>query len=228
MAAFDCKCILWDLDDTLYSRRQAVRHLLPGLFRACLYTGRSEAFLSDAADFLMTRITGGRMMSREAFSALLEKYPPDKPYNHEDCVAYYYAHIRDFAVPSDETVQILRKLKAQGIKMAIVSNKLDPAVKELSREHFGDYIHTAIGEMPGVERKPAPGMVDMALDVLGVKKGLAVYVGDSDVDIQTAKNAGLDCVCVTWGFRDEEFLRACGGNVFVHKPQELLECIEKK
>ena len=139
---------------------------------------------------------------------------------------YYKAHCKENTGPYPGVLELMKDLSDRGIKMAIVSNKLDPAVKELSKEHFGDYIHTAIGEMPGVERKPAPGMVDIALELLGVEKELAIYVGDSDVDIQTAKNAGLDCVCVTWGFRDEEFLRSCGGKVFIHNPQELLECID--
>jgi phosphoglycolate phosphatase len=137
---------------------------------------------------------------------------------------YYKAHCKENTGPYPGVLQMMKALSDKGIPMGVVSNKLDPAVKELCQEYFGSYIQVAIGELPGMERKPAPGMVNMALDMLGAKKEQAIYVGDSEVDIQTAGNAGLDCVCVTWGFRDEEFLRECGGAVFIHKPEELLEC----
>ena len=139
--------------------------------------------------------------------------------------SYYKAHCKENTGAYEGVLEMLKELSEKGIKMAIVSNKFDPAVKELNGEHFGTYIQTAIGEMPGVKRKPAPDMVHMALDILGVEKEHAVYVGDSDVDLQTARNAGLDCICVTWGFREEEFLKECGAKVLIHKPGELLELL---
>lgn len=139
---------------------------------------------------------------------------------------YYKVHCKENTGPYPGILAMMKALSDKGIPMGVVSNKLDSAVKELCQEHFGAYIQVAIGEMPQVERKPAPGMVHMALDMLDVQKAQAIYVGDSEVDIQTARNAGLDCVCVTWGFRDEDFLKECGGEVFIHNPQELLECID--
>lgn len=138
---------------------------------------------------------------------------------------YYKTHCKEHTGPYEGILDMLKTLSEKGVKMAIVSNKFDPAVKELNREHFGGYMEAAIGEMPGVERKPAPGMVHMALDILGVDKEHAVYVGDSDVDIQTAKNAGLECICVTWGFRDAEYLKECGAEILIDKPGELLELL---
>ena len=93
MAIFDFskKAVLWDLDDTLHSRREAVRRVFPGMFRACLYTDRSEAFIDEAVSYIMTQITGKTMMDADAFRALLARYPSDKPYIRKDCIDYYYA-----------------------------------------------------------------------------------------------------------------------------------------
>lgn len=109
--------------------------------------------------------------------------------------------------------------------MAIVSNKLDSAVKELSQNYFKDYVQATIGEKEGVQRKPAPDMVENVLAGLSCSKKDAVYVGDSDVDIQTAANAGLDCISVSWGFRDADFLRKCGASVIVDTPQQIYDLI---
>lgn len=135
---------------------------------------------------------------------------------------YYKAHCKEYTGPYQGIPEVLKELADQGILMAIVSNKFDTAVKELNEEHFGTYIRAAIGELPNVARKPAPDMVYQALDILGVEKSQAVYIGDSEVDVQTAKNAGLSCIAVTWGFRDEEILRECGAESIVHTPEELL------
>ena len=116
--------------------------------------------------------------------------------------AYYGEHCLDHTLPYPDVLNVMKELKERGIKIAIVSNKLDSAVKELDEKFFAGYTTAAIGEMEGVARKPAPDMVEKALRELGVAKSDAVYVGDSDVDIQTAQNSGLDCISVTWGFRD--------------------------
>ena len=108
-----------------------------------------------------------------------------------------------------------------GIRTAVVSNKFDSAVKGLCHAYFGTRIPVAIGESQGVARKPAPDTVFRALEELGAGTGRAVYVGDSDVDIQTAANAGLPCLSVSWGFRDAEFLTAHGAQRIVDTPQAL-------
>ena len=109
--------------------------------------------------------------------------------------------------------------------MGIVSNKLDSAVKELDRLYFDGLIDTAIGEKNGVRRKPAPDTVRTALGEIGVDSEHAVYVGDSDVDIQTAANAGMRCISVTGGFRDREFLIEHGAKEIINNPLELLGMI---
>ena len=109
--------------------------------------------------------------------------------------------------------------------MAIVSNKLDAAVKQLNDIYFKDYISVAIGEneAAGVKKKPAPDTVYAALRELGISAEDAVYVGDSEVDIATAKNAGIPCISVTWGFRDREWLLAHGAEQLFDTPEAVWE-----
>ena len=120
--------------------------------------------------------------------------------------------------------EMLQELKRRGKHTAVVSNKFDAATKELCRHFFPDTIDVAVGEheAEGIRKKPAPDTVLQALSQLGVGQEGAVYVGDSDVDIQTARNSGLPCISVLWGFRDREFLLAHGAETFVSQPSELL------
>ena len=117
----------------------------------------------------------------------------------------------------------MKELKGRNIKIAIVSNKIDAGVKELNDKFFKDFTDVAIGERQGVSRKPAPDSLNEAIHIMGVEKEHVLYVGDSDVDILTAKNAEVRCVSVTWGFRDEKFLMESGAGVMINRPLELLE-----
>lgn len=136
---------------------------------------------------------------------------------------YYSTHCNIKTAPYDGVVELMKELKARNVKMAIVSNKIDSGVKELNEKFFKEYTDVAIGEREGVRRKPAPDSLEEAIRALGVEKEHALYVGDSDVDIQTAKNAEVRCVSVTWGFRDEKFLMENGAGVMIDRPLELLE-----
>ncbi len=126
---------------------------------------------------------------------------------------------------------MLRECKKRGYLTAIVSNKLDPAVKELHQAFFADVIDVAIGETPTVKRKPAPDMVDEAIRQLSqlkgktIKKQECIYIGDSEVDLLTAKNSGLPCIAVSWGFRDRDFLVEQGAKTIIDKPEEIFEKI---
>jgi phosphoglycolate phosphatase len=120
---------------------------------------------------------------------------------------------------------MLRALRERGIRVAVVSNKFDAATKALCAEYFGDLVEVAIGERAGVRKKPAPDTVLEALRELGATTEGAVYVGDSDVDIRTAENCSMDCLSVTWGLRDEEFLLANGATTLVRTPSDLLPVI---
>ena len=117
-------------------------------------------------------------------------------------------------------------LCAQGIRLAIVSNKIDFAVRELSRTYFGDRMQVAVGDAPERRRKPAPDSVLEAMRQMGVGREETVYVGDSDVDVQTARNAGVVCCAVSWGFRSEESLREAGAEHIAATPQALLEALK--
>lgn len=120
---------------------------------------------------------------------------------------------------------MLTELKRKGIKTGVVSNKFDTAVKELCKNYFDGLIIVAIGESPDVRKKPAPDSVLKAMEILGAKPENTLYVGDSDVDIQTAKNTNLKSVGVTWGFRDRELLEEEGADFIINTPCELLELI---
>lgn len=136
---------------------------------------------------------------------------------------HYVKHCCENTVPYEGVVPMLRVLHQQGILTAIVSNKLQSGVDELVDEHFQGLIDVSIGEREGIRRKPAPDMVDLAIQQLQLEKDDCLYIGDSDVDVQTAGNAGLDCVAVLWGFRSRDVLLQAGAIRFVEHPAELLE-----
>lgn len=137
---------------------------------------------------------------------------------------HYMEHSLDTTRPYEGIPELLQELKRRGGHTAVVSNKFDAATKELCRHFFPDTIDVAVGEheAEGIRKKPAPDTVLQALSQLGVGQEGAVYVGDSDVDIQTARNSGLPCISVLWGFRDREFLLTHGAETFVSQPSELL------
>ena len=124
----------------------------------------------------------------------------------------------------DGIYELVEKLKADKIKLGVVSNKAQFAVSEIMTHYFGDSFGVSYGEREGVARKPCPDGVFDAIKALGGKSVL--YVGDSDVDYKTAQNAGLEYVMVTWGFRDESELRAVGAKVFAHSTEDLYRIIK--
>lgn len=138
---------------------------------------------------------------------------------------YYSLHCNDKTGLYGHVEELLAELKARGYKMAIVSNKYYDAVQELKEQYFAEYIQVAIGEKEGINRKPAPDTVIEALRMLESTREAAVYVGDSEVDIATAKNALMDCISVTWGFRTKEEQQRAGGKVFVDDPLEILDLL---
>ena len=140
---------------------------------------------------------------------------------------HYMEHSLDTTRPYDGIVETIHELKQRGCRLAVVSNKMMAATQELVA-HFFPEIEVAIGEheAAGIRKKPAPDTVFEALRQLGLVVGGetadTVYVGDSDVDIATARNSGLPCISVLWGFRDKPFLLEHGATTFVSTPQELL------
>ena len=134
---------------------------------------------------------------------------------------YYQEHYAIKTRPYDGILDTIQKIRNAGIKTAVVSNKADAAVQDLCIQYFPGLFDYAIGEKKGNARKPAPDAVNEALQVLNFKKEQAVYIGDSDVDLATAKNADLDCIAVAWGFRDKTFLKEHSATCIIDTPEQL-------
>lgn len=138
-----------------------------------------------------------------------------------DFKEHYALHCNDKTDLYPGIQSLLRELKEEGFLMAIVSNKLQEGVDLLYRQYFEDYITVAIGAREGIRKKPAPDTVREALRALKLSREQAVYVGDSEVDIATAANAGMDCITVAWGFRTRQEQLAAGATVFAKTPDEI-------
>ncbi len=169
-----------------------------------------------------------RMMVGNGIRKLIERAVPDGTGNplyedvYKEFMHHYLEHSLDTTRPYPGIMEMLAALKAKGRRMAVVSNKYCKATEHLCRAFFGEYISVAIGESADIRKKPAPDTVLEALRRLGVSKEGAVYVGDSEVDIATARNCGLPCISVLWGFRDKDFLVKNGGTTFAESPEEIL------
>lgn len=140
--------------------------------------------------------------------------------------SYYAKNTCNKTKPYMELDKTLAELKSRGYRMAIVSNKIDSAVKVLAEQFFKDIMDAAIGNSEGLRRKPFPDEVFEALRILGADTKTTVYIGDTEVDIETAENSGMDCICVSWGYRDRQELLAAGARVIVSSPEELTELLK--
>ena len=140
---------------------------------------------------------------------------------------YYGAHCADCTQPYAGIISLLHQLTAKNLRVAVVSNKADFAVKLLAKEYFGGILCAAVGEneAAGIRKKPAPDSLLTVMNQFHVTPKNTVYIGDSEVDIQTAKNAGVDCISVTWGFKDKPFLQASGASTFADTPRQLLSLL---
>lgn len=172
-----------------------------------------------------------RMFVGNGVAKLIERALPDGINNPayknclEDFKKDYKIRMYDHTEPYEGILEMLEKLNAAGIKTAVVSNKFDAAVKELCKKYFGKRIPVAIGESENVRKKPAPDSVIKAIELLNTQKEKTVYCGDSDVDVQTAKNSGLPCIGVSWGFRDKALLEKEGADYIVDSPNELISLL---
>ena len=210
------KNYIFDLDGTLLD---TLGDLAAAVNYALRQHGLPEHSLDDVRRFVGNGVR-----------KLMERAVPDGADNplFDDTFAsfrqYYMAHSQDTTRPYEGIPETLAALKARGCHIAVVSNKMMAATQALCSHFFPDTIEVAIGEneAAGIRKKPAPDTVIAALEALGVGKDHAVYVGDSDVDIQTARNSGLPCISVLWGFRDRDFLQQNGAETFISAPSELL------
>ena len=192
--------------------------------------------LADSANYVMEvfgypkrTVAEVRSFVGNGIRKLLERSAPkDTPAEEIDRMfelfkEYYGAHCADKTKPYDGVMELLADLQTQGVNLAVVSNKADYAVKTLCEQYFPEYFDEAVGERVGIARKPAPDTVNEVLKNLAIDKSQAVYIGDSEVDVQTAKNAELDCIAVDWGFRDKEVLEEAGAETIVSTPADLMK-----
>lgn len=138
---------------------------------------------------------------------------------------YYKAHCKDNTKPYAGIVELIEELRQQGMLTAVVSNKPDFGVQLLVEQHFPTSFDYAVGERAGIAKKPAPDSVNAVLAKLNIDRKDAVYIGDSEVDLATAKNAEMDDIIVTWGFRDEDYLLEQGPTTLVHNVEELRQAL---
>lgn len=213
------RTVVFDLDGTLL---YTLEDLACSVNHALREHGLPERSLREVRGFLGNGI---RYLMKHAVGEELDEAEFEKVF--AGFRSHYVKHCTDRTRPYEGVMELLGKLKARGIKLAIVSNKLHPAVQELNERFFKGYINTAVGESATVRRKPNPDAVLAALRELDSTVDEAVYVGDSEVDLQTAQNAGLRCILVLWGFRDEPFLRSLSGTKwFARKPADILQIVE--
>lgn len=212
--------VVFDLDGTLLDTLEDLKNAVNAALRSQKLPERSIEevchFVGNGIVNLMKRaVPGGG--EHEAFEEIMAVFR-----------AFYAAHCEDHTAPYPGIVEMLTELKRKRIKTAVVSNKADFAVQELVPVYFKDLIQVAHGEneTAGIRKKPAPDMVELALRELGCPAGRAVYVGDSDVDLDTAAGAGMDCISVSWGFRKKEFLIRHGARTIIDRPEELSELLK--
>ncbi len=207
------KLIIFDLDgtllDTIDDLRFAVNHALT-----------TFAYPTRTKEEVLSFVGNG-------YIPLLEKALPKSICEEQfdeftKCFKDYYAeHCHDNTKPYDGIMALLKRLKENGYMLAVLSNKGDAQVKSLVKRYFGDAFDLALGERVGIRKKPYPDSIEETLKTLGFKREEAVYVGDSEVDVQTAKNAQMDCICVDWGFRTREVLKNAGATLILSKAEEI-------
>lgn len=209
--------VIFDLDGTLLNTlediRDSVNHILVKYGFPPRDLEQIRLSVGNGSGVLLERsLPEGR--STPGFDELLAEY-----------VAWYEAHNMIKTAPYPGVPELLRDLARGEHKLAVVSNKPDANTKALVRKFFGAYVSVAIGERPGIARKPAPDSVRAAMRELRSLPFETVYVGDSEVDLKTARAAGIDCVSVTWGFRSGDLLRSLGAATLAGKPSEVLKLV---
>ena len=204
--------VIFDLDGTLLDTLEDLKNATNYALKQC---GMPERTLSEVRQFVGNGVRN--LMIRAVPQG---ERNPDFERAFGIFKAYYGEHCNDATKAYDGIPELLQELKSAGYAMAIVSNKIDSAVQDLNSRYFPQ-VDVAIGDRENLKRKPEPDSVFLALEELGRTREEAVYVGDSDVDLATARNAGLPCISVLWGFRDREFLVEHGAISFVEYPMEI-------
>ena len=204
MRRFDT--VLFDLDGTLLDTLEDICGAANHTLRELGYPERTLAemrrFVGNGAEMQMRRSLGADA-DEETVAKALALYKP-----------YYAAHCQIKTKPYAGVLELMAALKAEGFRLAVVSNKPDEAVRALRADFFADAVQIAVGETAAIRRKPAPDMLLAAMEQLGADPDKTVFVGDSEVDIATARAADLPCISVLWGFRDRDVLERAGAQQF--------------
>ena len=210
--------VIFDLDgtilDTLGDLRDSVNFALKNNNLPCRSTEEIRAFVGN----------GIRLLIERAVPQNTEKAVVDKCF--DDFKAHYKNNSANLTKPYNGVIAVLNQLKDKGIKLAVVSNKADFAVQTLVKKYFNGIFDFSVGEKEGIRRKPFPDSVFNAMEYLGADKNTTVYVGDSEVDVETAFNSGIPCIAVTWGFRDKMVLEKLNPGYIVEIPEQIIEIIE--
>lgn len=212
--------VIFDLDGTLLNTlddlADSVNYALSKFGLPVRQIAEIRNFVGNGVERLIERAVEGRLSESE----------------EKDCLIVFKQHysqnMNNKTKPYEGIMNLIRQLLERNYHIAIVSNKFDSAVKELNVTYFEGLFPVAIGESETIAKKPAPDSVYEALIQLKVTGESAVYVGDSDVDVMTAHNAGLPCVGVTWGFRDRELLMSMGVEYMIESPLELLAVLDRR
>ncbi len=208
------KTVIFDFDGTLLYTVQdladAVNHAIAGHGYPTHSVRAIERMVGNGVNMLVAR-------------ALPQGFDtPDYEEIMADFRAFYAEHCQDNTRPYDGICEMLARLKAEGRRLAIVTNKYQTAAELLRKRFFSDSVELIVGDFEGRRRKPEPDGVFAALKALGADAADAVYVGDTEVDMQTAENAGLDCICVAWGYRTKQELVKLKAPAIAESTDELL------
>ncbi len=205
--------VIFDLDGTLLNTLDDLAASVNYALEGCGYPRRTvdevRRFIGNGVEKLIERAVP-KDIDKKDLKECLDIFK-----------THYNNNMNNQTRPYSGIMELLESLKSKSIKMAVVSNKMDEAVKVLCEEEFKGFIQVAIGSSEGVAKKPAPDSVYKALAELDSKEDDTIFVGDSEVDIKTAKNAKVTSVGVTWGFRDREILEAEGADFIMENPKDL-------
>lgn len=207
------KTVIFDLDGTLLNTLEDLKESTN--FALCRF-GYQKRTLDEVRCFVGNGVR-----------KLIERAVPENCKNVDECLEVfkknYSENMYNHTHPYNGILEMLEELHKENLKIGVVSNKFDSAVKDLCKKYFGNLIDAAIGQCDDVPKKPAPDGVLKAMKILNSDKSSTLYAGDSDVDVQTAHNAGLKCIGVTWGFRTRDYLN--GADFIVDNPDEILKIV---